>query len=168
MRIGIVSDSHGKVHRLGRALEALAGRNVEVVVHCGDVGSEACIELLALSNVEVYAVAGNLDRHVDSLRKAAEVHRVHFATEVIEVPLEDGRYLVVTHGHDGAVLEELIAGGQFPYICRGHTHRFRDERRGAVRIINPGALRFPRDPRHPTAALLDTKSDILERIDLKK
>ena len=63
-------------------------------------------------------------------------------------------------------LSALIASGQFPWVCHGHTHRTRDERIGKVRVINPGALKSPRDPRHPTVAVLDTEADMLEFIEL--
>jgi len=168
MKIGIVSDSHGKVLRLRAALNALAARGAQVIVHCGDVGGAECIDALAEAGLDAYVVAGNMDRDVWRLQQAALTGGLKFSSEVIEVPLGDGRCLLATHGHDERVLGELIAGGQFPYICRGHTHSFSDERRGGVRVINPGALLHPRSPRRATAALLDTEQDTLERIDLEK
>ena len=41
-----------------------------------------------------------------------------------------------------------------------------DERIGPVRVINPGALHHPRDPHHPTVALLDTGTDDLQVFDV--
>jgi predicted phosphodiesterase len=43
---------------------------------------------------------------------------------------------------------------------------FRDQRIGKARVINPGALCHPRDPRYPTVAVLDTEADALEYIPL--
>ena len=166
MRIGILSDTHGRQDRLQRAMELLSQRQFGAVVHCGDIGSNECLELLGQARVEAYAVAGNTDRHIQDLVETARRLGVDFHSEVIEVPLGDGRHLVATHGHEDGVLAELIQGKQFPYVCHGHTHRFRDERMGAVRVICPGALRQPRHPRHPTVALLDTGSDVLEQIDV--
>lgn len=166
MRIGIVSDSHGKVRRLRKALEALGERNVDAVVHCGDLGSADCVELLGQFGAQTYAVTGNMDRRLAPLQDAARRCGVKLASEVIEVPLGGGEYLVAAHGHDERTLGGLIADEQFPYVCCGHSHRFRDERHGKVRVINPGALVHPRSPRHPTAVVLDTETDTLERIDL--
>jgi len=118
--------------------------------------------------VPVYAVAGNMDRRVGELADEAERTGVHFSSEVVEVPLGDDRYLVVTHGDDEAVLEELIRGEQFPYVCHGHTHRIRDERIGRVRVLNPGALHHYKEPHHPGAILLDTDTDRLDWIDVPK
>ncbi len=165
MKIGIVSDSHGKAHRLRAALDALAESGAEAVVHCGDVGNDECMKLLGSFAGASYAVAGNMDRNIARLKKIAVEAGVKFSSEVIEIPLGNDRYLVATHSHDDAILAELIVGEQFPYVCYGHTHRFRDQRIGAVRVINPGALAHPRKPHHPTAAILDTEADTLDRID---
>ena len=166
MKIGIVSDSHGKAKRLRAAIDALAERGIDALVHCGDIDSPQCLEMLGETGVPAYAVAGNMDRKLDVLGETARKSGVKFSSEVVEVPLGNGEYLIATHGNDDRVLGELIADEQFPYVCHGHTHRFRDERRGRVRIINPGALAHPKGPRHPTAVLLDTETDTLERIDL--
>lgn len=166
MKIGIVSDSHGKTKRLAAALELLAQRGVEAIVHCGDVSGAAAVELLALADAEAYVVAGNMDRHIERLAETAEKCGVHFAWETIEVPLPDGRHLIATHGNDPLVLGALIVGQQFPYVCHGHTHRRRDERIGQVRVINPGALHHPRGHQGPAVAILDTEMDDLEWIEL--
>jgi len=168
MKIGIVSDSHGKVRRLQAALDALAARGAQAVVHCGDVGGVECINALSGAGMDAYLVAGNMDGDIRRLQRAALAGGVKFSSEVIEVPLGDGRHLLAAHGHDEQVLGELIAGGQFPYVCCGHTHRFSDDRHRDVRVINPGALLHPKDTRRPTAALLDTETDTVERIDLEK
>jgi len=168
MKIGVVSDTHGRAGRLAAAIEVFAVRGAQAVVHCGDIGSTECVELLGASGMSAYAVAGNMDRHADRLAETAERAGVHFATEIVEVPLEDGQHLVAMHGHDEAVLSEMILGGQFPYVCHGHTHRARDERIGAARVVNPGALAHPRDPRHPTAAVLDTRAGTVEFVTIPR
>ena len=164
MKIGIVSDSHGNVRRLQAALDAFAGRGAQAVVHCGDVGGVKCLHALADSGLKSYVVAGNTDRRADRLEQTARRLNIRFAWEVIEVPIAGGEYLVATHGSDAKILGELIAGRQFPYVCRGHTHRASDERHGPVRVINPGALHHPKHPRCPTAALLNTETGALEQI----
>jgi putative phosphoesterase len=150
MRVGILSDTHGKTRRVRLALDLLAARGLDLLVHCGDVGSAAVLELLAAPGVPVHVVPGNMDRR-----------GVVTGDMVVEVDLPEGR-LAVTHGHLPVVLEQLIESGQYAWVCHGHTHRIRDERIGTTRVINPGAVAHPRDPRHPTVALLDTTTDTLE------
>jgi len=174
MMVGIVSDSHGKAERLAAALAVLTAHGVQTIVHCGDVGTTECMELLGRAPAPVHAVAGNMDGHLKRLARAAAEHGVDFAPHTVEVHLGDGQYLIATHGHAEDELATLIDGGQFPYVCCGHSHRQRDERIGNVRVINPGALHHPKgEPlsrrsaegtkteSHPTVAVLDTDTDTL-------
>lgn len=163
MKIGIVSDSHGKSDRLARALDLLIERGAEAIVHCGDIGDDRCMRTLGQTGMPTYAVSGNTDRHTPFLPEVAASAGVEFHWEVIAVPLGDGRHLAATHGHDPQLVDELLAGQQFPYLCLGHSHQVRDQRSGQTRIINPGALH--RATPH-TAALLDTDTDSLEFIEV--
>jgi len=167
MKIGLVSDSHGKNKRLRRALAMLMERRVEAVVHCGDICKGKSVETLGAADVETYLVAGNMDRNVEALARAAERCGVRFCPICVEVPIGDGEHLIATHGDNQRLLDELAAGGQFRYICHGHTHRRRDERFGAVRVICPGSLYRPKAPPCRGGAVLETDSDTLQFIDLE-
>ncbi len=165
MKIGILSETHGKTKRLKLALSLFAARGVDAIVHCGDIGAVECIEMLGKTGVATYAVLGNMDRHPQLLIEAAQKCGVRLDWEVVEVPLGDGEFLVATHGHDEKILDELIHGQQFPYVCCGHTHRRSDKMHGKVRVINPGALHHSRKG-GPSFAILDTKTGLLEFIEL--
>ena len=162
MLIGIVSDSHGHHDVLARAIEMLTDRGAEAVVHCGDLGTPACIEALAAAPVPAYAVAGNMDRHLAALGSTMTGDSLTFNRRTVEVPLDDGEFLIATHGHNTRLLDELIAGAQFPYVCHGHTHQADDRRVGPVRVICPGALRSPRGRTELTCALLNTTTDTVD------
>ena len=164
MLIGLVSDSHGHHDLLARAIEMLTDRGAQAIVHCGDLGAMTCVATLAAAPVPAYAVAGNMDRHLAKLASAMAQASVTFGRRTVEVPLGDGRFLVATHGHHVHLLDELVAGAQFPYVCHGHTHRADDRRAGAVRVICPGALHGPRGRRDLTCALLDTAVDTVEML----
>ena len=163
MKIGLVSDSHGKADRLGLAVRELVERGAEAIIHCGDLGSTQCLRALAEGGVPSWATAGNMDRRVPHLAEVAAHSRVTFGRRYVELDLGDGRHLVALHGHEAALLDELITGGQFPYICHGHTHCRRDEHIGAVHVINPGAIQ--RAAVH-SAALLDTEADTVAFLDV--
>ena len=167
MIVGLVSDSHGKAERLKAALEVFAGHGVHAVVHCGDIGSVECVELLATAGVPAYAVAGNMDAHVDELEAAARRCGVIFSRRFVEVPLGATKLLAATHGDDRALLAELIGCGKYLYVCHGHTHRPRDKRRGGVHVVNPGALRHPVVPWRPTVAIIDTQTDTAAQVRLR-
>lgn len=158
MKIGIVSDSHGRLDRLERAVAAMVARGAEGVVHCGDIGGADCLAVLGRSGAAAYAVGGNMDRDLPHLAQSAQEAGVQFDASAVQVPLPDGRRLIATHSHDRRLMHDLLAGGQFAYLCHGHTHRRRDDRLERMRIINPGALHHVHQP---SVALLDTETDEL-------
>ncbi len=160
-RIGIVSDTHGDVGRLEAALTLLARQNVEIIVHCGDIGSAACVEAMGEAKAFVYAVAGNCDTGSDELPAAARRCGVHLAAQSVVIPLQGGLSAVATHGHDKRLLDQFIEQGKHAYVLHGHTHRTRDERIGGTRVINPGALHRSQGS-VPTVAVLDSVADTVE------
>ncbi len=167
MLIGIISDTHGKTKRLAKAMRLLEERGVDVLVHCGDIVSPKCVEQLAKWSGDVYLVAGNMDRpHLDEIERIAEENNIHFARNFITVPLENDTYLAATHGHLETLMVEWLEHERFEYVCHGHTHCRRDERFGTTRVLNPGALNNPKDPKHHTIIILDTEFDTVEEIEV--
>ena len=166
MLIGLLSDSHANTSRLEKAVSLLIRQGAEALVHCGDICAADQVAILADRGAPAYLVAGNMDRRPAELAKKAHACGVNFAADFLEAPLGDGRYLIALHGHNDQLLREFVVGGQFPYICHGHTHRAADKTYGPVRVICPGALVHPRSPKHPTAAILDTDSDTVRFIEV--
>jgi len=167
MIVGVVSDSHGKAKRLKAAMDIFAERRVQAVVHCGDIGSVECVELLASVGVPAYAVSGNMDRDVDDLDAAARRCGVIFSRRMVEVPLGAEELLAATHGDDRSLLGELIRSGRYAYVCHGHSHRAATKRRDKVRVVNPGALRHPVGSWRPTVAIIDTETDLVQQVRLR-
>jgi putative phosphoesterase len=165
MLIGIISDTHGKTQRLARAMDIFRDHGVDVLVHCGDIVSEKCVEQLASWPGDVYLVAGNMDRpHLEAIERQADAGGVHFARNFITVPLENDAYLAATHGHLDTMLQEWLELERFEYVCYGHTHRLCDQRVGTTRVLNPGALNNPKEPKHHTVLVLDTLRDTVEEL----
>lgn len=160
-RIEIVSDSHGDVKRLEAAMALGARHGVEIIVHCGDIGAAACIDVLGEGKAHVYAVLGNVDTDKSELFAAARRCGLHLSADAVVIPLEGGRTAAATHGHNKQLLDQLIGQGQHAYVFHGHTHRIRDERQGGTRVINPGALHRCQGP-GPTVAILDTAADTVD------
>jgi len=130
IRIGVVSDTHGK---LPAAVLALF-EGVAYIVHAGDVGDArilADLETIA----PVHAVWGNTDG-MDLRSRIPEVAR-------LEV---DGIRITVLHGHqvgspNPASLASAVAGD---VIVFGHSHRPLVERVGERLYVNPGSAGAPR------------------------
>ena len=166
MLIGLLSDSHANTSRLENAVSLLIQQGAEIIVHCGDICAADQVSILAGRGADAYLVAGNMDRRPAKLAKEAHARGVNFAADFLEVPLGDGRHLIALHGDNEQLMLEFVAGGQFPYICHGHTHRAAETTYGQVRVICPGALAHPRKPKHPTVAILNTDSDTVRFIEV--
>ena len=166
MLIGLLSDSHANASRLEKGIALLIQQGAELLVHCGDIVAGDHVSILAQPGAPAYLVAGSMDRQTGRFAKEAQRCGVHFAADFLEVPLGEGQYLIAMHGDNEQLLCELVEGGQFPYVCHGHTHRTANETFGSVRVICPGALTHPRWPKYPTVAILDTDSDTVRFIEV--
>lgn len=138
MRIAVVSDTHGHVGNTVQAIGRIADEDVELVLHCGDVGSVGILPLFA--DWPLHFVFGNVDVFdVEALhRTAAEFSQTchdRFADLVL-----DGVRVAMLHGDDGRRLSETIEAGNHDLVCFGHTHCMEHRRAGTTTVLNPGAL----------------------------
>jgi len=159
MRLGILSDSHGRAAITARAVALLEAQGADLLIHLGDVETEAVIDELVGHPARI--VFGNCDWDIPALtRYAAHVGvAVDHPTGRLEA---DGKVIAYTHGHIRRLMDAALSAG-VDYLLHGHTHVVRDERDGRTRIINPGAL-F-RASRY-TAAVLDVAGDRLSLVEI--
>jgi putative phosphoesterase len=127
LRIGIVSDTHDKVH--AALHEALAG--VDEILHAGDIASaEALAEIETIAPVT--AVRGNMDERALADRLPEEV-----------VLMRGGVRIALVHGHrvGRASVDDLAKrfdGRGVDLVVWGHIHAPVSELRNGVRYFNPG------------------------------
>src|SRR4051794_4769483 len=110
MRIGVISDTHG----LLRPEVSEVFRDVDHIVHGGDVGPASILDRLA-AIAPVTAVYGNTDRS-DLRQRLPRVARLEL----------DGFTIVVTHGDQFGSPTPAKLQAAFPdaeIIVFGHTHR---------------------------------------------
>jgi putative phosphoesterase len=125
-RIGVISDTHGRVHP--RVFELFAG--VDHILHAGDIGAEeVLIDLRAIAPVT--AVRGNVDELRDCARYPAEaaltvgsvrIHMVHRIDPVLE-RLRGGAW----------------AAPRPDVVVFGHSHKGAVERVDGILLFNPGS-----------------------------
>jgi putative phosphoesterase len=159
MKIGILSDTHDQVERTSRAVAELIRGGAEALVHCGDLTVPAVV--LECGGLPCYFVFGNNDFDEPGLLRAMARIGGHCLGRGGEVAL-GGRRVAVTHGDSAHEVRRLL-GADPDYLLSGHSHRAADERRGATRRINPGAL-YRATPR--TVALLDLGADLLTFLEI--
>jgi putative phosphoesterase len=161
MLIGILSDSHGRAEITGRAVRGLRERGAEMLLHLGDVGTEAVIDELVGHDARL--VLGNCDFPPAPLRRYATYLGIAVDDPMGRLEV-GGRRIAFTHGHLDHLMEQALAEG-VDYLLHGHTHEARDERIGRTRVINPGALH--RAARY-TAAILDPAAGRVELLTFSK
>jgi putative phosphoesterase len=162
VKIGILSDTHGKFMTALRAVTLLQQQGVDVLIHCGDVGDEQCLDALAGVG-KAYFVFGNNDFDRQGLRSYGDTIGVQCLQTfgVVEV---DGKKIAVTHGDDARIMSRLLrADSGIDYLLSGHTHVRDDQRVGTIRWINPGALYRAAIK---SVAVLDVASDRLDFLSL--
>jgi putative phosphoesterase len=119
--IGVISDTHGLVRP--EALEVL--KEVDLIVHAGDIGHQQVLESLR-KVAPVVAVRGN----VDKAEYALDLPRF----EVLEVAKT---CIYVLHDLNDLDLDP-VAGG-FSAIISGHSHQPSIQWQQGVLLLNPGS-----------------------------
>lgn len=145
MKVLVVSDTHGYLENLERAVEAEAP--FDLLVHCGDVeGQERRIETIARR--PAWIVAGNND---------------YFGKLPKELTFYIGKNKVfLTHGHtfgigydpDRIFIEARKRGCSI--VLAGHTHAPMIREKDQVLLMNPGSLTYPRQQgRKPSYGVIE-------------
>jgi len=151
MKIFFMSDIHGSLFFLKKALERYKEEKAKYIVILGDVlyhgprnplpreyNPEAVADLLNEYKDKIIAVRGNCDSEVDQI--------------LIEYPMMsdysimlcNDRRIFLTHGH-------IFNENNFPslsendVLIHGHTHIPVAKKHNNIFVLNPGSLALPRD-----------------------
>lgn len=167
--LGLLSDSHGDVLMTRAAIASLLQRDVDAIIHLGDLCADTVLEeLVSLQThsgrcVPAFAVPGNMDDDPEELVRHGLRLNIHVAHPALALTFGDRRILA-HHGHIARV-ERAADDAGVSIVLHGHTHNVRDERVGEIRFVNPGALH--RAARY-TAATLDLDTGAFDVIEISK
>jgi uncharacterized protein len=163
MKAGVVSDTHGNIENLARAVERLVSSGADILIHLGDDAAD--IKRLKDLKMKVVSVPG--------------VFESSYADKKIPNRLLeefDGVRVLITHtpsSHEKDIPgdikpEDVIASGGAELVLHGHTHRAGVETEGGVTLLNPGHLK-PSDARggEPSFALVDFTAREVKIVSLK-
>ncbi len=142
--IGVLSDSHGQVRRTADAVALLRALGATVIVHCGDVGGAAVLDVLA--TVQARFVWGNTDERIADDDRYARA--IGLTPPPRTPPLSfthDGCEILVFHGHERefADAQRRVAatdGASARFVLYGHTHVASVDELNGDWFVNPGAL----------------------------
>lgn len=137
MLLGVVSDTHGDIERTRAAAVMLESLAVEVVLHCGDIGSIEVIRFF--DRWPTHFVFGNCDYDRRPLQQAIEeagqtCHQLFGSLEL------ESLQIAFMHGDDSRLLRESAASNRWDMLCYGHTHVAKQEWQGRTLVLNPGAV----------------------------
>jgi hypothetical protein len=148
--LGVLSDTHGDVATTARAVQEFRTRAVQLVVHCGDIGSPDIPALLG--DWPTHFVLGNVDGNSRRLHAAitAQAGQVlHGRCGTLNV---GNRRVAWLHGDDEAQFRALVDCRDWDVVCYGHTHRAECRMVNGTLVVNPGAIHcgYP-----PSVAVID-------------
>ena len=140
MRILVLSDSHGNVDNMARAVELTAP---DRVLHLGDCQRDLTALRARFPALPMEGVPGNCDYgSCDQPERLIELGGVR---------------ILMLHGHTRGVKSDVMRAVWAARECGaqvllfGHTHRPLVDNDGALLVLNPGAAG---DPLHPTCGIL--------------
>lgn len=145
MKILLMSDSHGRNAMVDHLLEK--HNDADLFIHCGDI---ECDEYVFPA---LETVAGNNDVYYDY--PSQRIFTVH------------GHRILVLHSHQcmfyykrSQWLRDTAIENHCDIVFYGHTHVAKDETLDGIRLVNPGSLRYSRDGRSPSYAIVIIEDDV--------
>jgi uncharacterized protein len=158
MKIGVVSDTHGRSAITQAAIHLLRERGAELILHCGDIDCPTTVRLF--SPLPSHFVFGNWDLRPTRLKLAiAEIGGVwHDEIGLLEIA---GKRLAWVHGHVRGQRQRLEISGAFDFLFYGHSHKAEAHRAGRTLVMNPGALHRAKTK---TVVLIDVATGKWERV----
>ena len=158
MKIGLISDTHNDIEMIEHAIEVFKEREVDLVIHAGDLTSAKLISLFR--GLPCRFVLGNCDIDIEDINAIAGELGFGCVDKCCEFEADEKKFIVF-HGNDVPLFRKAVSSGKYDYIIKGHTHMFENYTSDKTRIINPGSLY--RAEEH-TVAILDTEKDKVEKI----
>jgi putative phosphoesterase len=136
MILGVVSDTHNCVLHVEEIINIFNTEKVDKVVHTGDITQAKTLEKFSKLKCPLIGVYGNNDLQEEGLKKVAKENNFLMQDPPLILTLNE-RKLAVLHEPDG--IDDLIATDpSIELILHGHTHRYREEQIGRVKVFNPG------------------------------
>jgi len=163
MLIGLMSDSHDNFPGLQQAVEIFKKRNVEMILHAGDVIAPGMCYAFEGWEGDLLLVYGNNDGDRVSLKRDFGRVGGEFLDDFGEIEA-GGLRIALLHGTYEPLVRGLVESGRYDVVVRGHDHHVCVER-GETLMINPGEV-WGHFTGRKTVVILDTKSLATEIVEM--
>ncbi|QWU16557.1 hypothetical protein SAMN04487895_107179 [Paenibacillus sophorae] len=161
MKLMFISDIHGSLHWLKKALEKYAEEKPDGLIILGDFmyhgprnplpdgyDPKGVAQELNAIKPHITAVRGNCDSEVDQM--LLDFPMMGDYTQI----LYEGRRIYVTHGH-GFSIENLPELSEGDIFIQGHTHVPVADVKEGIYVLNPGSISLPKENNPNSYAVLE-------------
>jgi putative phosphoesterase len=135
MKIGFISDTHEQVEQIKKVVTFFNRRNVEEVIHLGDICSPIMANYFMNLKHPLKIIFGNNDGDHDFLRK--KFNFAKFYDTPSELKFKGFKILCM---HQPNFLEVFAKSGEYKLIAYGHTHKIDKRHINETLILNPGEV----------------------------
>lgn len=146
MRIGVLSDTHGNIKSIEKAVDKL--KDSDIILHAGDLYQD--VEYIkAIFGKEVIGVLGNCDSYYTSEGEFEKVLKLQ------------NKSIFLTHGHYFHIKEDLgmlikkAKELKVDAVVFGHTHKTLNIKIDNIVFLNPGSPALPRGGFSPSCGILE-------------
>ena len=136
MILGVVGDTHNRISNVEKIIDIFNEKKVDKVIHTGDITQAKTLRRFSRLNCQLIGVYGNNDLEEEGLKDTAEQNGFNFQDPPSVLEISNTKIAVF---HEPDKIESFLKkDSSIDLIIHGHTHRYRNENIGNIRIINPG------------------------------
>ena len=160
----VISDTHDNEKLSRKLVDKYSDKDVEALIHCGDVADFKLFETLNEITDNIYLVRGNNDKYSEETVKELNNAGVLYSIPPFSFVIEGyGNFVIM---HEPYFIEEYINRRNVDFILYGHTHNAKFYEKNGKKIINPGALSYFLNP-VPYYAVISDDSKVVLHKDIK-
>ena len=136
MILGVVGDTHNSLSNIEKIIDIFNEKNVDKVIHTGDITQAKTLSRFSRLSCPLIGVYGNNDLEEKGLKDIAEQNGFNFQHPPFLLKISNKKIAIF---HEPEDIENFLKKDpSIQLIIHGHTHRYRNENIGNVKIINPG------------------------------
>jgi putative phosphoesterase len=144
MIIGIMSDTHDNLVAIDRALKIFRDRDLDVLIHLGDIISPFALAKILEFPVKIMIITGNNDGDILQLKELAVKGGATLKQFMYTINI-DGKKLFLTHGFGSkeqtkSYVDAVAMTGFYDIVLYGHTHEATAYYLGRTLVLNPGEV----------------------------